>query len=612
MVKANALYAALLMGACLSAHAAATPHKIAYLTSWGLSDPAALEKSEVDTYILSFGQWDSNGNISSSDNLVTAPPYNDYWLPPGYTAWTNLKRNNPQRKIMLAFGGQTYESIWSYITTPEAREILAQNIVALLTKDFPVYTKGLTASQLSGDCLSSNWDGICNLNNYQKAGTVQIDGVDFDFEKAARITPEESANLLALAMRIKALAPANKIMSLTTYHVGADPVECANSGVVENCSYIETDRSAHHGEVSDLLVQSKNLFNFFNVMTYDAGKNFKYQVALQNYANKVGDKTKVVLGNTINAQWAPTGPFVETDENNNARAKWQAQNGFGGLFVWNFGANSQQLSMAEQVAKTNAMIAAMSSTDTAADLVPPVTPTPVTPTEVTPAARKELITLTSDSDIRSANVGALLQTYKSISVITRDGAWTGSFVLPASGVAEGSVFKFQRAASWPTDIVSQEYGVDTPLPGEVRTYTYSNGAWHSDGFTITKQVQFDAIGNKPDGLSKYVSTPTTTTIVLADGAWTQNIYLPATASEGATVKLIRYSSWANNLLVGGTAVKIPRGTSATYQFKAGVWMPATLDMTFNEVINALNTSPASLKNLLLEAQKINAVIQIRP
>lgn len=608
MLKSKSLLAALMLGASFTAHAA-TPHKVAYLTSWGLSDPAALEQSAVDTYILSFAQWDAQGVISASDDMMSVPKYDPYWLPTGYTTWTNLKRNNPQRKIMLAFGGQSYEAIWSYITTPEAREILAQNIVALMRKDFPVYSKNLTETQMSGACLSTNWNGTCNLGNYQLAGTVQIDGVDFDFEKAARISPEESANLLDLATRIKALAPANKIMSLTTYHVGADPENCANSGITANCSYIETDRSAHNGEVADLLVQAKNMFSFFNVMTYDAGKNFKYQVALQNYAAKVGDKSRVVLGNTINAQWAPDGAFVETDANNNARAKWQAQNGYGGLFVWNFGANTQQLSMADQVAKTNAMLAAMSGADTSTN--PPVEPTtPTTPT--TPAVRKELISLTSNADLQGIDIPTLLQNYKTVSAVTRDGAWVRKIELPTSGVPEGSVFAFQRSATYSTDIVSAQYGIDSPLRGETRTYTFTNGAWQANGMTINTQSQLDAIGNSASGLNRYVQGPTTTTIRVADGSWTKNIYLPATASEGASVKLVRDSTWAVTLWVNGTSVQIPVGTSISYTYKTGRWVSNTLNMTYATVINALNSSPEAFKKQLLDAQKSNAVIQITP
>jgi len=607
MVSSKTALTALLMCGSLTAFAGA-PHKVAYLTSWGLSDAAALEKSAVDTYMLSFGQWDAKGTISSSDDIVTIPAYDPYWMSPGYIAWTELKHNNSKRKMLLAFGGQTYESIWSYIQTPEAREILAKNIVALLNTDFPVYGKNLTPDNIVDGCLSFNWDGSCNFTVYQKAGTVQLDGVDFDFEKAARITPEENAHLLALVQRIRELAP-NKTMSLTTYHVGADPVECANSAVLENCSYIETDRSAHHGEVVDLLAKSKNIFDFFNVMTYDAGKNFKYQVALQNYANVLGDKSKVVLGNTINAQWSPQGPFVETDENNVARAKWQAENGFGGLFVWNFGASTEQLSMSAQVAKVNAMIDAMSSAQTPAE---PGTPKPpVTPPVVDPV-RQESITITDDQQLRAINVETLLKSYKQVIAVTKNGAWTGTVVLPVANVAEGSVFTLTRTGAWPTDIVSKEYGIDTPEYGETRTYTFTNGAWSTNAITLSKDAQLRALENRKDGLSQYFRTPMRVTLVLSDGNWTGNIHLPATASEGAVLKLVRNSAWETNLFVNGAAQVIARGTSVEYRFKSGVWVPIIVEMSYDAVLETMANSPETFRKQLLEAQKINAVFQIKP
>jgi hypothetical protein len=130
-----------------------------------------------------------------------------------------------------------------------------------------------------------------------------------------------------------------------------------DASVFENCSYIEpSGRSSHHGEVIDLLKATKNDFDFFNVMTYDAGRNFLYDVAMANYAEYIGDKSKIVLGNTINSQWAPGGNFVETRQNNLNRAKWQKDNGYGGFFMWTLGSNNQGLSTTEQVNYFNDMI----------------------------------------------------------------------------------------------------------------------------------------------------------------------------------------------------------------------------------------------------------------
>lgn len=82
-------------------------------------------------------------------------------------------------------------------------------------------------------------------------------------------------------------------------------------------------------------------------MTYDAGQNFLYKVAMENYATYIEDKSKIVLGNTINSQWRSDGNFVETYQNSLDRAKWQKDNGYGGFFMWALGSNNQGLSLQE-------------------------------------------------------------------------------------------------------------------------------------------------------------------------------------------------------------------------------------------------------------------------
>ncbi|EGR2744533.1 hypothetical protein MYC06_001811 [Vibrio parahaemolyticus] len=330
---------------------------ISYLTSWGLNDYEELFNSQGDGYLLSFGKWDASGNITISDEMLTPPDYNSDWMPAQYLSWSTLKHDNENATMMVAFGGQTYESIWSAISTPESREAVATGLEELLHTPFPVYKKNLKPEEVVGECLASKPDGSCDYSKYQLAGYVQIDGLDFDFEKAARITDKENQDLTALIKLIREKVGNTKVLSLTTYHVGADPVECMNANVFENCSYIEeSGRSSHHGEVIDLLKATKNDFDFFNVMTYDAGRNFLYDVAMENYAEYIGDKSKIVLGNTINSQWAPGGNFVETRQNNLDRAKWQKDNGYGGFFMWTLGSNNQGLSMAEQVDYFNEMI----------------------------------------------------------------------------------------------------------------------------------------------------------------------------------------------------------------------------------------------------------------
>jgi chitinase len=76
---------------------------------------------------------------------------------------------------------------------------------------------------------------------------------------------------------------------------------------------------------------------------------------MANYARAVGDKKKIILGNTINSQWGPEGRYVESKENNLTRAAWQAEQGYGGVFVWALGSNNVQLSFPDQVSYLNEM-----------------------------------------------------------------------------------------------------------------------------------------------------------------------------------------------------------------------------------------------------------------
>ncbi|MDR9827489.1 Ig-like domain-containing protein [Vibrio sp. FNV 38] len=328
---------------------------ITYLTSWGLRDIEELQNSQGDGYFLSFGQWDSAGNILISDNMTT-PSYNPSWMDPAYLSWTQLKQANPNKAMMIAMGGATYDGMWSHMETQQQRDAIVDNLVDLMFTEYPVYKKNLTEEEMVGECLDKDWSGNCNFASYQLAGYATIDGIDFDFERTGRITEQDNNNLESLVKQLKERIGESKLLSLTTYHTGADPVECLDNTVFEGCSFVENDRSQHHGEIIPLLHATKDTFDFFNVMAYDAGENFLYQVAMENYAEHVGDKTKVVLGNTINSQWGPDGRFVETREQNIERTQWQKDNGFGGFFIWTLGSNTESLTMSEQVDYFNELI----------------------------------------------------------------------------------------------------------------------------------------------------------------------------------------------------------------------------------------------------------------
>lgn len=58
-----------------SAFSAQDNRAISYLTSWGVPEKAEKEitRSRIDTLLLSFGQWDANGNIQISDEMANIP-----------------------------------------------------------------------------------------------------------------------------------------------------------------------------------------------------------------------------------------------------------------------------------------------------------------------------------------------------------------------------------------------------------------------------------------------------------------------------------------------------------------------------------------------------------
>jgi len=58
-----------------SSFSAQNNRAISYPTSWGFPEQAEKEitRSHIDTLLLSFGQWDTNGNIQISDGIATIP-----------------------------------------------------------------------------------------------------------------------------------------------------------------------------------------------------------------------------------------------------------------------------------------------------------------------------------------------------------------------------------------------------------------------------------------------------------------------------------------------------------------------------------------------------------
>lgn len=92
-----------------------------------------------------------------------------------------------------------------------------------------------------------------------------------------------------LIVRLKEILPSDKLITMATFSVGADPVDdCTAPG------------SVHCGEIIDLLTQFGCFLDIVNVMAYDAGADWaenKYQIAMENYFALVGEKAVLGLDN---------------------------------------------------------------------------------------------------------------------------------------------------------------------------------------------------------------------------------------------------------------------------------------------------------------------------
>jgi hypothetical protein len=334
------------------------PRSIAYLTSWNLpgNAPELLGKSKADAYMVSFAKWDENGHISSSDDIIEMPADNPKRIPLGYLTWTQTAHFTPQTQMIISFGGQDYEGIWDSMGSKVHSEVIATNIAKLLMTDFPVYQKALQPDCQEAHCKDDA--------NYQLIGHTQLSGIDFDFEQASRLTLKQNQQLAFLARRVRELVGENKSVILTTYHVGADPLSCRNSSVIKDCSFRELDRSSHHGEVLSLLQATLGVFDFYNIMTYDAGRNFDYKTSINNYLKIISNRSKLRLGMSINRQWGQFGGFVMPLDENLARAKWQAKQGYGGFFIWALGANTESRTLDSQIRIFNSLVNAATPAST--------------------------------------------------------------------------------------------------------------------------------------------------------------------------------------------------------------------------------------------------------
>lgn len=286
-----------------------------YLTSWGSSNinPANLS-SKVTDVDLAFGNIDPATLKPVGSDGILDPKSGQGWKEAPYNKWTFYKYNHKNVRVLLAFGGATYSALWTTTLTANHAAEIAKNIADALSIEYPVY----------------------KFDDQYKAhqiGTVTLNGVDLDVEAGGRLSNQEANNVILLIQYLRQDMP-NKTISLTGFSTAADPSSCQTTNGPD-CSFVG---SAHSGELIPILTQVAPFIDDVNDMAYDAGKNYKYQISINNYSKYI-EKNKVSLGLDLELQWSPNGKFLATLAELENRAHWAGQNGYGAM-VWGLGVTS--------------------------------------------------------------------------------------------------------------------------------------------------------------------------------------------------------------------------------------------------------------------------------
>lgn len=92
-----------------------------------------------------------------------------------------------------------------------------------------------------------------------------------------------------MIFRLREILPDDKLITMATFSVAADPVG--------QCTY---EGSKHCGEIIPLMEKAGDKLDIINVMAYDAGQDWtenQYPAAMNNYYKLVGNKAVLGLDN---------------------------------------------------------------------------------------------------------------------------------------------------------------------------------------------------------------------------------------------------------------------------------------------------------------------------
>jgi len=198
----------------------------AYWAGW-TGDTHQLYNDYVDlnmsTLYLAFADFKNGAIDTSISGHLTDIPAEGTQMMPTYINWTKFAHRSPDTKIILSLGGATFDAIWSGLDDNKI-ESISQAVKTTLDAQYPAY---------SGNFANSD----------ELLGHVTIHGIDLDVELGGQAFSDSMTESVAkLIIRLKEILPADKLITMATFSVAADPTgACTVPG------------SAHCGEIIPLM-----------------------------------------------------------------------------------------------------------------------------------------------------------------------------------------------------------------------------------------------------------------------------------------------------------------------------------------------------------------------
>ena len=138
---------------------------------------------------------------------------------------------------------------------------------------------------------------------------------------------------------------------------------------------------------------------------------------------------------------------------------------------------------------------------------------------------------------------------------------------------------------------------------------YTADGWKGDKAFIRNNDTIRSLENGMSELGEYLDKFHDVDIVLKDGAWTRDIVLPETASEGQTFTLTRYSSYYVNLTIGDDIIVTPKGHSSSFVFKDGAWRGDVVYITRSAIIRSFENNADVMADYLDRYNRVEMFVR---